>query len=531
MKNTIFFNANILTQDPAMPRAEAVLVEQQKIKAVGSNADILLLRTAETTIHDLQGMTLLPGFNDAHIHIWKVGNLLTYMLDVRGIESLEALKSKLTAFAKTKKKGEWIMARGFNEIMFSDEKRLPNIHDMTAALPNNPLCLIRTCAHITIANQAAIDLTGIQSQTIVPEGGEIRLDEHGALLGIFTETAQGLIQGKIPEYTTEQYENMIDAAQEALLRAGITSATDPAVMPDLLAVYYAMEKAGKLKIRINAIPVMLPDGGQEPLPVPDLYQSHFLNINTVKFFSDGGLSGKTAALLRHYKNDPYQGVLRLDKTIFYDLALEAQQKGFKIATHAIGDAAMELVTDVYQDLQKSNERKLRHRIEHVGLPNEKHLARMKDCGTHAVSQPIFIYELGKNFRNSLDDDYLKICYPYRSILDAGITLSFSSDAPVVKDFSPLMGIQNAVLRQDREGVTLSADEKINVSEAIHAYTLAAADANDDAPKKGSISVGKWADFVVLSEDITNTNQASIKDIEVLMTIVGGVVLFRDSAKN
>jgi predicted amidohydrolase YtcJ len=526
MKNIIFFNANILTQDATMPHAEAVLVEQQRIKAVGNNAAILSLKTADTILHDLQGMTLLPGFNDAHIHIWKVGNLLTYMLDVRGVESLEALKNKLTAFAKTKKKGEWIMARGFNEIMFSDEKRLPNVHDMTEALPDNPLCLIRTCAHITIANRAAIELAAIHPQTIVPEGGEIRLDKKGELLGIFTETAQGLIQSKIPEYTPEQYENMIDAAQVALLRAGITSATDPAVMPDLLSVYYAMEKAGKLNIRINAIPVMLPDGGQEALPIPDLYQSHFLNINTVKFFSDGGLSGKTAALLRHYKNDTYQGVLRLEQSFFYHLALKAQQKGFKIATHAIGDAAMELVTNVYQDLQKSNEKKLRHRIEHVGLPNEKHLARMRNCGTHAVSQPIFIYELGKNFRNSLDDDYLKICYPYRSILDAGVTLSFSSDAPVVKDFSPLMGIQNAVLRQDREGVTLSEGEKINVSEAIHAYTVAAADANDDDTRKGSVKVGKWADFVVLSQDIMTTDEASIKDIEVMMTIVGGEILFK-----
>lgn len=522
--DVIFYNANILTQDVARPNVEAILVAQQKIVAVGSNVDILALKNAATTLHDLQGMTLLPGFNDAHIHIWKVGNLLTYMLDVRGVASIAELKKQLTAFAKTKQKGEWIMARGFNEILFSDEKRLPNCTDLDEALPDHPLCLIRTCAHITVANTAAMTVAGINTKTKVPDGGEIRLDNHGQLLGIFSETAQGLIQGKIPEYTAAQYENMIEAAQMALLRAGITSATDPAVMPDLLAVYKDMEKRGKLKIRINAVPVMLPDGGLKPLPLPKHYQSDFLNINTVKFFSDGGLSGKTAALLGHYKNDDYQGVLRLEKRFFYDLALKAQQKGFKIATHAIGDAAMELVTEVYEMLQKDNTLLLRHRIEHVGLPNAKHLQRMLECGTHAVSQPIFIHELGPNFRSSLDEDYLKVCYPYRSILDKGITLSFSSDAPVVKDFSPLMGIQNAVRREDREGIILSENEKISIEEAVHCYTVAAADANDDLLNRGTISSGKWADFVVLNCNILPENTATIKDIEIAHTIVGGEII-------
>ena len=523
MNSILFYNGNIKTQDETQPSAEAVQVENGKITAVGTSENLLAKRKSDTQLYDLKGQTLLPGFIDAHIHIWKVGNLLTYMLDLRGVSSLAEMKTRITDFAANKPHGEWIMARGFNEINFTDEQRLPNCHDLDEALSNHPICLIRTCAHITIANTQAMQAAQINAQTPIPEGGESRLDASGQLLGIFTETAQGLIQNRIPPYTAAQYEIMVDAAQNAMLRAGITSATDPAVMPDLLAVYHDMARLGKLKIRINAIPIMLPDGGEAPLPLPALHESDFLKIDTVKFFSDGGLSGKTAALLHPYKNEDYCGVLRIEADKFLRLTLEAQNLGFRVATHAIGDAALDMVTSVYAALQPDNHKQLRHRIEHVGLPTAEHLSRMQKHNIHAVSQPIFIYELGKNFRNSLTDDYLRICYPYRSIIDAGVTLSFSSDAPVVKDFSPLMGIQTALTRRDRDEVIVTESETISLDEAIAAYTIHAASANDDTRNRGSISIGKWADFVVLKENIFETPIENIKDIHVSASIVGGVV--------
>jgi predicted amidohydrolase YtcJ len=278
------------------------------------------------------------------------------------------------------------------------------------------------------------------------------------------------------------------------LEKGITSATDPAVMPDLMAVYHAMNKAGELKIRINAVPIRVPDGAVQALPLPELFQSDYLTVNTVKFFSDGGISGKTAAVKTAYKNTAEHGVLRLNPTFFEQLALESQSAGFKIATHAIGDAAIEMVVGVYEKIQKSNTKGLRHRIEHLGLPEAAHLAKMRDMGTFCVSQPIFLYELGVNFRQYLPDEYVQRIYPYRTMLDAGISLAFSSDAPVVKDFDPRTGIKNAVERKDHTDVVIALDEQITPAEALCAYTRTAAEANGDA-STGVLEVGRWADMV------------------------------------
>ncbi len=291
---------------------------------------------------------------------------------------------------------------------------------------------------------------------------------------------------------------MILAAQDELLKAGITSATDPAVMPDLLEVYKSMDRNGELKIRVNAIAIRLPDGAMQALPLPEKYSSPYLKVDTVKFFADGGLSGKTAAMYQPYKNSEEKGVLRLEKSFFKKLAAEAQQAGFRIATHAIGDAAMDLVCEVYEELW--NEFHIeKNRIEHVGFPSPKNLEFMHGAKVSAVMQPVFIYELGKNFREYLDDDRLQKVYPLNSVLKSGINLALSTDAPVVSDFSPLTGIHCAMERKDREGNEIGPAEKIAMDDALFAYSTGSAIANDDELNRGSVSPGKWADFVLLSQ--------------------------------
>lgn len=482
-----YHNAKFLTQSTALPVADNLLVHQNKIIGVNVPAPI------SAQVIDLQGQTVIPGFIDAHIHIWKVGDLLTYMLDLRGVRSKSAMLDAIADFARKFPHRPWILARGFNEALF-EESQIPTRHDLDQVLPDRPCQIIRTCAHIAILNTKALEICGITFQTTPPPGGEIRLDTHGIPNGIITETALGLAKKYIPDPSPDAYREMILAAQDALLEKGITSATDPAVMPDLMAVYHAMNKAGELKIRINAVPIRVPDGAIEALPLPELFQSDYLTVNTVKFFSDGGISGKTAAVKTAYKNTNEHGVLRLNPAFFEQLALESQSAGFKIATHAIGDAAIEMVVGVYEKIQKSNVKGLRHRIEHLGLPEAEHLAQMRDMGTFCVSQPIFLYELGVNFRQYLPDEYLQRIYPYRTILDAGISLAFSSDAPVVKDFDPRTGIRNAVERKDHSGVAIALDEQITPAEALHAYTRTAAEANGDA-LTGILEVGRWADMV------------------------------------
>jgi predicted amidohydrolase YtcJ len=290
---------------------------------------------------------------------------------------------------------------------------------------------------------------------------------------------------------------MILAASHEFLKYGVTSVSDPAVMPDLLEVYKKMDREGKLPIRIHAFPIVIPDGGSKTFPIPERYETDKLVINTVKFFADGGLSGQTAATSRPYKNSTSKGVLRLEKESFYKLALEAQKKGFQVATHAIGDVAIDLVLNVYEDLYKTDPNAPKHRIEHLGLATDEQMDRIKQMGLHIVTQPIFLDELGKNFRMSLDDAYLDHCYRFKTMLDKKINVSFSTDAPVVKNLNPFLGIKAAMDRKDKKGEIIALKEGISMEQSIYCYTMGSAIASRVDQKIGSLKVGKKADFLVL----------------------------------
>lgn len=527
MTKRIFTNGTILTQNPLQPQVEAVGISDDRIVCTGTPEQVRAHLGSGAEEINLRGQILLPAFNDAHIHIWKVGDLQTYLLDLRGVRSMEEMLDKIADFARNNPDKPWIMARGFNEANFPD-RRMPDRLDLDKVVKNRPCHITRTCAHMVVLNSRALELCGISKHTPVPGGGEIRVNSDGEPSGVLSETALGLARKFLPEYTPAMYREMILAAQEAFLKLGISSATDPAVMPDLLEVYKAMDSAGELKIRINAIPVLVPDGDTTPLPLPEHYRSDFLTVNTVKLFSDGGLSGRTAALKHYYKDSTEQGVIRLDFDFFREIASSAQEAGFKIATHAIGDRAIDLVLKVYESIAGENARNTEHRIEHLGLPELSHLTRMKDMRVHCVTQPAFLYELGRNFRNYLPDYYLDNVYPFRSVLEAGVNLAFSSDAPVVKDFSPLMGIRNAVERKDNTGTCIAPCQCISIADALRAYTVNAAKANDDGDKKGTLVSGKLADFVILDKNPLETSPEQISGIRVTGTWTGGQKQFEQN---
>jgi hypothetical protein len=489
---TLFYNGIIPPFVANTPVPEALVIRDGKILATGNLAAVSALAETSQRI-DLQGKTLLPGFFDAHLHLWKVGDLLTFNLDLRGVESIGEVQEKLIAFSFQNPHLQWIRARGFNEAQMK-EGRLPTRRDLDKVISDRPVFLQRTCAHIAVVNSKALELCGISASTPVPFGGEIRLGDDGLPNGILCETALGLAMRHFPPTTKADYETMILAGCRELLRHGITAVCDPAVMPDLLEVYLEMDRAGKLPMRIHAVPIVLPDGGAEPLPLPDRYASENLVINTVKFFADGGLSGQTAALSRPYKGLTTKGILRLDREQYFRLALEAQERGFQIATHAIGDEAIALVLDVYEKLLKSNPGAPRHRIEHLGLPTAAQLDQIAELCLHIVTQPIFLKELGRNFRRFLDDRFLHDCYPLRSLLDRGINTALSTDAPVVKDLRPFACIEAALSRLDQDGFEIAPQEKITLEEALLGYTAGSARANGVGDKTGALLPGQDADF-------------------------------------
>jgi len=515
MIDKIFYNGRVLTQNKQEPECTAFAISKGKFVAVGDDNFVLQLKSPQTLLFDLENKTVLPGFNDAHIHIWKVGNLLTSLLDLRGVKSLDEMQRKLIEYANKNPQLEWILARGFNEANFPD-KKMPDKFDLDKIISDRPVCVTRTCAHQIIVNTKALEICDITSATEIPLGGEIKLLPDGALAGHFTETAIGLILSKIPTYTKIQLRKMILAAQEKFIQCGITSATDPAVEKDLIEVYKEMDKNGELKIRMNIFPIRVPDGINKVYPLPEKYHSEFLTIDTVKFFTDGGLSGRTAAMKNPYKNSYELGVLRIEKETFKKLALESQNAGFRIAVHAIGDAAIEMVLDVFEEIAPFNQNKINHRIEHLGFPSMQSLKKMSTLNISAIMQPIFIYELGKNFIQNLTPHYLNYVYPVKSVLDAGVNLAFSTDAPVVFNFDPLFNIHCAIHRADSSGNIISADQVVSMEDAIFAYTMGSARASGLDALFGSVQKDKVADFIILNDNIGEQ--------QVLSTFVNGVKL-------
>ncbi len=519
MSTLIIHNANILSFHNGFVKGlDAIAINKNKIEAVGKFDELQALIQPNTEIINAQGKTLMPGFNDTHIHIWKVGNLKTFMLDVRGARSLDEMLSMLENYNQQYPDAAWVTARGFNEAAWKEGK-IPTKNDLDKAIKDKPVFVIRTCAHIAVANTKALELSCVSSKTIVPEGGEMHTNSNGQPNGIFAETALGLITKHIPAYTKDELKLMVKATRDEMYSYGITAATDPAVDPLLLEAYYEMHQANELGFRLNAIPILLPDGGENPYPIPDKFSSDFFNVNTVKFFSDGGLSGKTSALKRHYKNSREKGILRLKEAQYSILCNAAMEKGLGVATHAIGDAAIEFVIDIYKKLNKDFPSIIK-RIEHLGLPEEKDLIDMDSNNIAASMQTIFISELGKNFIKYLDEDYLDHCYPVKSVLQHGILTALSSDAPVVKNFNPLKGIEAAMTRKTNEEEIIAANENISAEQALKTYTINSSKISQTM-QFGSLQKGMLADFILLDKNPLASLPDEISSIKVEKTFVDG----------
>jgi predicted amidohydrolase YtcJ len=523
----LFYNGTIYTMNPAQPTVEAVTVGSRgRIRSVGA-FDAFRTMTPGARRIDLAGRTLLPGFNDAHVHIWKLGLLLTVQVDARrkNAPDIPAIIRLFRERAAALPAGTWILGRGYNEVELP-EGRHPTRADLDAASADHPIALTRTCGHVIAANSLALRLSGIDRDTPDPAGGIIERDEFGEPTGLLKETAMGLVTRAVPPYDDAVMGCAIRAATYHQLRLGITSATDPLLMPDHVRVYRQLDEDGDLAVRVNGLPIRRPDGGTETLPLPEMHRSDTLRIDTVKFFADGGLSSATAAVDEPYQTTGDRGVLRFETDELTELMWEAHDAGFRIATHAIGDRAIEQVIGVYETLHRRKPNTgLRHRIEHLGLPTADHLRRCAALNVIAVPQTVFLPVFGAAYRRYLSDPVVKRLYPVRAMLDAGLTVALSSDAPVVPDDNPLIGIKAALDRLDHAGQPIAPDQAITMQEALYAYTMGGAIASGDADNRGSLEPGKWADMIVLSADPFKTPVDQLGEIVVEQTYVGGQLVF------
>ncbi len=521
MTDVVLTGATVLTGRFGGP-ATTVVVRDGRILAVGDERAEGAAGPGARRI-DLEGRAVVPGFNDAHAHVWKIGHLLTTMLDLRGVESVDAIVAKVAAFRGRLPAGAWLLGRGFNEAAMT-EGRMPTRVDLDRAAPDQPVVITRTCGHIYATNSVALARAGITAATAPPVGGEIDRAADGSPTGVLRETAMGLITKVMPPPTDADYERMIAAALTHQLSLGITMSSCCGVNPQLLAVYRAMDAGGRLPARMNVMPFRRVDGVPTPIPLPELHVSDMLRVNTVKFLADGGLSGATAALSMHYRHAPHRGVLRFDYDELAALCRESHDAGWRIATHAIGDVAIEQMLDIYEALGP-HPRGLRHRIEHLGLPSDGQLARAARLGVIVAPQSIFIRELGRNFREYLPDALLPRCYPLRAMLDAGVTVALSSDAPVVENDNPLAGMTAAITRCDREGHVIAPEQAITAAEALDAYTRGGAVAVGLEQSLGAIAPGMWADLAVLSGNPLTTPPDELTNLSVEMTMLGGRIVY------
>lgn len=523
MAGLVFVNGNLLTQDPERPRAEALAAEGGRIVAVGSRAEVEPAVRPGSRRVDLGGRTLVPGFADAHAHAWKLGQLLTGVLDVRGIDSLAALQASLRRFAARLPEGTWLQARGFNEALMK-EGRPPTRGDLDAAVADRPVVLTRVCGHALVANSRALAVAGVGAASASPPGGRVERTPEGEPTGLLYDTAMGLVSARVPPPTEAEYETMVRAFGRHQLARGITSSSDCGVRPELLQAYRAMDGRGALTQRLDVMPLRRLDGATTNLPLPERFVSDHLRIDTIKLFADGGLSSATAALRESYRHADSRGVPRFEAGELRELMRETHEAGWRLAVHAIGDEAIDRVLSGYESLGPEVAQR-RHRVEHLGLPDPEQVRRAARLGLVAVPQTAFLHSLGRNFRQYLPDRLLARAYPVREMMEAGMMVALSSDAPVVEDDSPLLGIQAAVLRRDADGHAIAADQSISAARALRAYTLGGAVASGDEGNRGSLSPGKWADLAVLSDDPTAVEPEALTAIRVDMTVVGGRIVF------
>lgn len=517
-------NGTIHTLDKANPTAEAIAIRAGKILAVGSLEEIDLLTHANTRRIDLGGRTLIPGFNDAHLHLWKLGLLLTTMLDARAAAtpSIAAIVQAFRSRTADTPPDTWITGRGYHENALT-EKRHPDRHDLDAASTNHPLHLIHTSAHAAVVNTKALQLAGITRDTPNPPGGEIVRDEHGEPTGLLLETAMGKIAAIQPAPTAQEFEDAVIAGAKACLKLGITSITEAGISPDQLDVYRRLKDTKQLPIRANVMALRYKSDGTKA-PLPERLETEWLRIDTVKLFADGGLSSATAAISEDYRHAPTRGLARYTDDQMKSLIWDIHRAGLRAAIHAIGDVAITQVLDAIEFAAQRLSSRLRHRIEHFGLPNADHLKRAR-YRVNVVPQTVFIHALGDSFLKFVPEKLANQVYPLRSMLDAGLSVALSSDSPVVPDLNPLLGMKAAADRLSETGNAVLPEQGVSVAETLPLYTLAgAAIAGEDAIK-GNIVPGKLADFTVLSGDPLRCPPDRLTDLRVELTMINGQIVY------
>jgi len=515
----ILTNGKVLTVDEQFSIHNTIVVNDGLIVATGE-AD-LASRYQSDNILDLGGKVLMPGFNDSHTHIRgrpqryiELGNVTSI------IEIQDLIRSKIDEIGEQ----EWIIGYGWSEDEL-DEGRRPLRYDLDDAAPNNPVILTRAGGHSAVSNSLALQLADVTLETPQPAGGIIERGEDEELNGVIRER-QGIVSRLVPDATYDELIASLEINLNALLGMGITSITDASKPPSEFAMWEELYESAELPLPrsqvqfqwfdvdgINDVKARVGDG------------TDFLKVGPIKVFADGGFTGPAAYTLEPYRNQgEYRGYLDMPEEELVAHLNEIHDAGWQMGIHAIGDAAIVLVVNTLADALERNPREdHRHYLNHFSMrPPDLTMELMAEHGIHITQQPNFTYTLEGRYAENLDGWRLQHNNPLRSPMDHGITVAISSD---ILPIGPMVGIYAATTRKGMTGTVYGPDEIISREEAIRAYTATGAFLNREEDLKGSLEPGKFADMIVLSDDILTVPEDQIMDIEVEQTYVDGKLVF------
>jgi len=526
----IVTNAAVYTVDKQHLKAEAVAVIKERIVAVGSKTDIDLWRGPQTKVIDAGGKLLLPGFNDAHVHFVQGGAQLD-QVQLTDAATPKEFAKRMAAQVKKTPKGEWILGGRWDETKWP-KPELPTKDLVDPVTGATPTFVERYDGHEALANSAALKLAGINAKTPDVPGGVIVRDASGNPTGILKDAAMALIYKAIPPMTPGQ---RIRAARGALKHAaslGITSVQH--MNPEFadVAAYSELAEKGELTTRMYAVPMETDWRDQAKVGIRHAWGSTYLRLGAVKGYADGSLGSRTAYMFEPFADDPGNHGLLSDEMhppgVMRDRLMQADAAGLQLRVHAIGDRAISMMLDIFGDIETEHGyHDQRFAIEHAQHMAQKDFERFAKLHVIASMQPYHAIDDGRWAESRLGHDRARYSYAWRSFLDNGVTLAFGTDWPVAP-LDPMVGLYAAVTRATLDGKNPGGwipEEKITLPEAVEAYTMGAAFAEFQERDKGSITPGKLADMVILSDNIFDLKPEAIRNVKVKTTIVGGKVVY------
>ena len=523
------------------PSAAQIAVTDGRIVAVGEAAAELQPRERV----DLAGATVVPGLNDAHFHLSYYGRQLASLdLSPARVATLEELYQAVEARAQTLPTDAWVLGHGYYSL---DLGAHPDRHELDRRAGGRPVYLSHQCGHLAVANTAAFVAAGVDPERLpmAPTGGEIARAADGTASGLLIETARELISHVLPEVTFEEQVNAIGAASNAAAEMGLTSVTEPGICaPGILPgsryddarAFQVARQRDLLRIRATIMP--LGDGidrtergsgewvRSAALGAATGFGDEFLRFGPVKVIADGSLSGRSAFLHADYMHEPgNRGLLQHNPEALRSLLVEADRGGWQLAIHAMGDATSELVIEMLEEIaEQRQDAVFRPRIEHFSLVDPNLVRRAAALGVVPVPQSRFIGQFGHGYRRCLGEHRIDKVFPIRSLLDLGMVVAGSSDAPI-SDGDPVQGIADMVQRIAPDGSVVAPNERVTVEQALLAYTRGSAYAEGTEAWKGRLIPGHVADFTVLDQDVLQVPAPAIRDTRVLATVVDGSAVY------